>query len=524
MTSTQVLNSPEPRLQQQTPRAGRREWIALAVLALPCVVYAMDLTVANLAIPSLSEQLMPSSAQLLWIVDIYGFMVAGWLITMGTLGDRIGRRKLLLIGSAGFGLASILAAFSTTPAMLVATRAVLGLAGATFAPSTLSLIRNLFLDTRQRTTAIGVWIASYAAGGALGPLIGGIMLEYFWWGSVFLVGVPVMLLLLMVGPMLLPEFRDSKAGRLDLPSAILSLITVLPVIYGLKQIAQHDVGATALLSILAGIVAGAIFVRRQRTLADPLIDVRLFQAPAFGASLALYTGATFVVFGMFVFIGQYLQLVLGLSPMRAGLWTMPFALSFIVGSTLTPMIVQRLDATILIVGGLLLAAAGFALMTQADGPYALQIMVIAFITFCLGLSPVFTLATDVIVGSAPPEQAGAAAAISETGSELGGAMGIALLGAIGTAVYRGRMATGAPAGLPAGAAEAARDTLGGAITVATHLPQHDLSAALLTTARDAFVRAIDVTAIISVVLVLAMTLIAALWMRTPPDPQSGEQA
>jgi MFS transporter, DHA2 family, multidrug resistance protein len=475
--------------------------------------------VANLAIPSLSEQLMPSSAQLLWIVDIYGFMVAGWLITMGTLGDRIGRRRLLLIGSAGFGLASIATAFSTTPAMLVATRALLGLAGATFAPSTLSLIRNLFLDARQRTTAIGIWIASYSAGGALGPLIGGIMLERFWWGSVFLVGVPVMLLLLVVGPILLPEFRDTKAGRLDIPSTILSLTTVLPVIYGLKQIAQHDVvGGTALLSILAGIIAGVIFLRRQRTLADPLIDLRLFQAPAFGASLALYTGATFVVFGMFVFIGQYLQLVLGLSPLRAGLWTMPFALSFVVGSTLTPLIVRRLDAAMLMAGGLLLAAVGFALMTQAKGPYALQIMAIAFVTFCLGLSPVFTLTTDIIVGSAPPEHAGAAAAISETGSELGGAMGIALLGAIGTAVYRRHMATGAPAGLPAGAADAARDTLGGAVTVATHLP-HDLGPALLATARAAFVRAIDVTAIISLVLVLVMMLIAALLLRTPPDHQ-----
>src|SRR5689334_9068554 len=482
MTAIQSFNSPEPPPQQTPPSAGRREWMALAVLALPCVVYAMDLTVANLAIPSLSEQLMPSSTQLLWIVDIYGFMVAGWLITMGTLGDRIGRRKLLLIGSAGFGVASILAAFSTTPMMLVATRALLGLAGATFAPSTLSLIRNLFLDPRQRTTAIGIWIASYSAGGALGPLIGGIVLERFWWGSVFLVALPVMILLLVVGPVLLPEFRDPNAGRLDIPSTILSLSTVLPVIYGLKQIAQHGVGATALLSILAGVVAGVIFIRRQRTLADPLIDLRLFQAPAFSASLALYTGATFVVFGIFVFIGQYLQLVLGLSPMRAGLWTMPFALSFIVGATLTPIVVRRLGVTVLMVGGLLIAAVGFALMTQTDGPYALQIMVVAFVTFCLGLSPVFTLTTDIIVGSAPPEQAGAAAAISETGSELGGAMGIALLGAIGTAVFRARMATDAPAGIPPGAAEAARDTLGGAVTVAANLP-HDLGPALLVTAR-----------------------------------------
>jgi DHA2 family multidrug resistance protein-like MFS transporter len=316
-----------------------------------------------------------------------------------------------------------------------------------------------------------------------------------------------MILLLIVGPVLLPEYRDPNAGRLDIPSTLLSLTTVLPVIYGLKQIAQHGVGATAWLSILAGIVSGAIFVRRQRTLADPLIDLRLFQAPAFSASLVLYTGATFVLFGMFVFIGQYLQLVLALSPMRAGLWTMPFALAVIVGSTLTPIVVRRVDAGRLMGGGLLIAAVGFALMTQTDGPYALQIMVIAFVTFCLGLSPVFTLTTDIMVGSAPPEHAGVAAAISETGSELGGAMGIALLGAIGTAVFRGRMASGAPAGLPAGAAEAARDTLGGAVTVATHLSP-DLGRALLATARAAFVRAMDVAAIISVALVLVMVLIA----------------
>ena len=210
----------------------------------------MDLTVLNLAVPQLSADLKPSSAQLLWIIDIYGFLVAGSLITMGTLGDRIGRRRLLLIGAAAFGVASVLAAFSTSAEMLIATRALLGIAGATLAPSTLSLIRNMFLDPQQRTVAIGVWITSYSVGAAIGPLVGGVLLEYFWWGSVFLIGVPVMVLLLVLGPLLLPEYRDPDAGRLDLVSAALSLAAVLAVIYGLKQIAEDGLGWLPALAIV----------------------------------------------------------------------------------------------------------------------------------------------------------------------------------------------------------------------------------------------------------------------------------
>jgi MFS transporter, DHA2 family, multidrug resistance protein len=234
-----------------TPTAGRREWIGLAVIALPCLLYSMDLTVLNLAVPSLSADLKPTSAQLLWIVDIYGFMVAGSLITMGTLGDRIGRRRLLLIGAAAFGIASVLAAFSTSAEMLIASRALLGLAGATLAPSTLSLIRNMFLDSQERTVAIGVWISSYSVGAAIGPLLGGMLLEHFWWGSVFLLGVPVMVVLLVVGPFLLPEYRDPQAGRVDVISAALSMVAVLPAIYGLKQIARDGLGWSSACSIAA---------------------------------------------------------------------------------------------------------------------------------------------------------------------------------------------------------------------------------------------------------------------------------
>src|SRR6185436_4921822 len=278
-------------------KAGKREWIGLAVIALPCLLYSMDLTVLHLAIPRLSVDLTPSSVQLLWIIDVYGFMVAGSLITMGTLGDRIGRRRLLLVGAVAFGAASVVAAFSVNAAMLIATRALLGVAGATIAPSTLSLIRNMFLDPRQRTFAIGVWITSYSVGGAIGPLVGGVLLEHLWWGSVFLCAVPVMVLLLAVGPSLLPEYRDPAAGRPDLASAALSLTAVLAMIYGLKRLAQDGVGTVPALSIAAGLALGALFVRRQLRLPDPLIDLRLFRIGAFSASLATYGVSILVLFG-----------------------------------------------------------------------------------------------------------------------------------------------------------------------------------------------------------------------------------
>jgi MFS transporter, DHA2 family, multidrug resistance protein len=493
-------------------KAGRREWIGLGVIALPCLLYSMDLTVLNLALPSLSADLAPTSAQLLWIVDIYGFLVAGSLITMGTLGDRVGRRKLLLIGAAAFGIGSVAAAFSTSAEMLIATRALLGLAGATLAPSTLSLIRNMFLDPQQRTVAIGIWISSYSVGAAIGPLVGGILLEHFWWGSVFLIGVPVMVLLLVVGPMLLPEFRDPEAGRMDLISAGLSLVGVLLVIYGLKQIAQDGPGWLAALSVVVGVGVGMAFVRRQQRLADPLIDLRLFQSSAFSASLAAYTLGTFVAFGVFVFIGQYLQLVLGLSPLHAGLWTMPFGAAFVVGSMLTPPIARRVRPAYVMAVGLVVAAVGFGMLTLVEGPGGLPILVTAFVVYSLGLAPVFTLATDIVVGSAPPERAGAASAISETGSELGGALGIAILGSIGTAVYRHAMADGLSSAVPAAVAHAARDTLGRAVAVSSELP-HDVGVELLGVARPAFGDAFHLTAIISAAVVLATALVVVQALR-----------
>jgi len=510
-----------PVATEAPPRATRRDWVGLAVLALPCVLYSMDLTVLNLAVPTLSAQLHPTAAQLLWIVDIYGFLVAGSLITMGTLGDRIGRRKLLLIGAAAFGGASVIAAMSRTAAMLIASRALLGVAGATLAPSTLSLIRNMFLDARQRSLAVGVWVASYSAGGAIGPLLGGVMLERFGWSSVFLLSVPVMALLLVAGPLLLPEFRDPSAGRLDLPSAALSLVAVLPVIFGLKRLAEGGLSWLAVLSMVFGVVAGALFIRRQRSLADPLIDLALFRAPAFSISLAIYATACFVAFGVFFYIAQYLQLVRGLSPLVAGLWTMPWSLGFIAGSILSPAIARRVSPAVVMGLGMASAAVGLALVSQLDETSPLWLLVVGTSIFSLCGAPVFTLANDTIISTAPPERAGAASAISETCAELGGALGIAILGSLGAAFYRRGMSAPSVPGLPPEAVEASHGTLGGAVGAASHLPAR-LSGELLAAARGAFIDALEVSIWASAALLLAGGIVAAVALRRVRARDAGD--
>jgi DHA2 family multidrug resistance protein-like MFS transporter len=495
-----------------TTQAGRREWIGLAVLTLPCLLYAMDLTVLNLAVPHISKDLRPSSTQLLWIVDIYGFLAAGSLVTMGTLGDRIGRRRLLLIGAAAFGATSLLAAWSSSAAMLIAARALLGVAGATVAPSTLSLIRNMFGDPRQRTVAISVWITSFSVGGAVGPLLGGVLLEWFWWGSVFVLAVPVMALLLVLGPLLLPEFRDPGAGRLDLVSAALSVAGVLAVIYGLKQLARDGLGWPPALSLVAGLAAGVVFVRRQHRRADPLLDLRLFRCAAFTAALTTNLLSFFVGFGTLLYIAQYLQLVLGLSPLAAGLWMLPSSAGFILGSLLTPVLARRIRPAFVMAAGLVLAAAGLGLFTRLGSTAGLAILATGSAVFSLALAPVDTLATDLALGAAPPQRAGAASALSETSAELGGALGIAVLGVIGTSVYRGQLTSALPAGTHPATAAAARDTLGGAVAAAGQLPGQP-ARALLEAARQAFTHGLHVAFATSAAAVLAAAILAAIQLR-----------
>jgi DHA2 family multidrug resistance protein-like MFS transporter len=506
-------------------RATRREWIGLGVLTLAALVYAMDLTVLNLAIPIISEELQPSSAQLLWMIDIYGFLVAGLLITMGTLGDRIGRRRLLLFGAAGFAVASLFAAFSTGPEMLIASRAVMGIAGATIAPSTLSLIFTMFLDTKQRSTAIGVWVAAYSAGGAIGPILGGVLLEFFWWGSVFLIGVPVMGLLLLLGPRTLPEYRDPNAGRLDLVSVALSLLAILGVVFGLKQLAQDGVSWLAVVPMLGGLLLGLLFVRRQLGLASPIIDVRLFRIRAFSASLASYFLGIFVVVGYFIFISQYLQLILGLSPLNAALWSLPSAIGFIAAGIASPRIIHRFRPSVIMGTGMAVAAIGTAMLLglSVGGDGALILIAVASTVISVGLGPVITLATELIVGSAPPEQAGAATGISETSGELGGALGIAILGSLGTAVYRSRVAESLPSDIPAAVVDAARDTLGGALAIAQTLPAAARDA-VVAVAEIAFVDALHVVAAVAAAIAAITAVVAAASLRGVPvrsEPEEG---
>lgn len=490
-------------------KATRREWLGLIAIAVPCMIYSMDLTVLNLAVPTLTRELKPSAGQLLWIIDIYGFMVAGFLMTMGTLGDRIGRRKLLLIGAAAFGVASTVAAFSNSAEMLIVMRALLGIAGATLAPSTLSLIAVMFEDETERTFAISMWIASFSAGAIIGPIAGGVLIEYFWWGSVFLIAVPPMLVLLAIGPVLLPEYKAPQAGRLDIASALLSLAAILPVIYGVKHGAEFGLSGYSVACIAAGFVLGVAFVRRQKRLADPMVDLALFRIPAFRAALVINLAGIMVMFGSFIFLAQYFQLVAGLTPMEAGFWSLPSAVAFTLASFgVTPLTV-RFRPAVLMAAGMVLSALGFVWLALA--PDLVQI-VASSILFSIGFTPVITLTTGIVVGSAPPERTGAASAMSETSAELGGALGIAVLGSLGAALYRQRMADLSLSGVDGAALAPARSTLGGALATAERLAP-DQSAHLLRAAREAFMTGFHAVALISIVGMVFCIAVALVSLR-----------
>jgi MFS transporter, DHA2 family, multidrug resistance protein len=492
--------------------AGRREWIGLGVLALPCLLYSMDLTVLYMAVPKLSADLHPSSVQLLWITDIYGFTLAGLLLTMGGLGDRIGRRRLLLIGAAAFGATSLLAAFSTSAPMLIAARALLGIAGATLAPSTLSLLHGMFTNERQRTFAVGIWTASFSLGAAIGPLVGGALLEHFWWGSVFLVAVPVMLLLLVLGPRLLPEHRSPEPTRLDVASAALSLLGLLALIYALKEIARSGFDTSAVAALLAGLAASAAFVRRQQIVADPLVDLRLIRSPAFSSALGAMLAAVFVIDGTFLFLSQYLQLIDGKTPLSAAAWLLPATGGLVVGSMLAPLLTGRIAAAHVLVGGLLAAAAGVGLLTRIEPGHGLTPLLVGSLVMGIGSGLVGTLATDLVVGTAPPERAGAASAISETGAEIGGALGIAVLGSIGLAVYRIHLSDTLPSGLTPAQQHAATRTLAEATSTSGHLAQ-PASSELFRAAARAFIDSLQTVATAAACVTLLLALLAVVLLR-----------
>ncbi|HET8590908.1 MAG TPA: MFS transporter [Nakamurella sp.] len=472
-------------------RAGRKEWTALAVLALPLLLVSMDVSVLYFAVPFISQDLDPSATEQLWIFDIYGFVLAGLLLTMGALGDRIGRRRLLLIGAAGFSAASLLAAYSSSAAILVIARAVLGIAGATLMPSTLALLRSMFTDDGQRSKAIAIWTGVMTGGIALGPVLSGILLEHFWWGSVFLINLPAMALLLVLGPVLVPEFRPARRDRFDLVSSVLSLATVLPVIYGIKEWAAEGFAVWYPALIVVGVAIGLVFLARQRSLGSAaMLDLSLLSRPGFGGSVAANLMATFGVVGNAVFVTQFLQSVLGYSPLTAALWSVLPSVAIAGITPAVPALAARLGRPRVMAGGFVVAAAGFGVLAMVAREASLLPALVGASVLAIGLVAVMTLVTDLALGLVQPERAGAASAVLETGSEFGGALGIALLGSIGAAVYTHRMAgvlpVGGPAGLPDAAREAAGQTLGGAIAVAQQLPG-SAGEALVASARSAFV-------------------------------------
>ncbi|GAA3740897.1 DHA2 family multidrug resistance protein-like MFS transporter [Spinactinospora alkalitolerans] len=499
-------------MSETAHRAGLREWMGLVVLALPALVIALDFTALHLAVPHLSADLQPTSTEMLWIVDIYGFMIAGLLVAMGTLGDRIGRRRLLLVGGAAFGAASALAAFSSSTEMLIAARALLGITGATLLPSTLSLISNMFRDPVQRRFAIAVWSANFMLGGAIGPLVGGALLEMFWWGSVFLPAVPVMLLLILFGPLVVPEFRSGSAGRVDLVGVALAMASILPVVYGIKELAKVGPAAAPLLSIAAGALIGWVFVRRQRRLTDPLLDLALFSHRGFSVSLGAQTAGLFVLAATQFFLMQYLQLVLGLSPLRAGLWTVPAMAAGVAATLLVPFLTRRVRPVRVITGAFALAVAGL-LIIAAAGSSGPALAVIGFTVLSFAVNPAMVLTYDMIIDSAPPERAGTASGTAETGNELGIALGVAIAGSIGAAVYR-RQLTGEalPADTPPEVAEAARGTLGSAVAAAEELPGQ-VGEQLFAVARDAFMQGMRLTTIVLAVLLAGVAITVAALLR-----------
>jgi MFS transporter, DHA2 family, multidrug resistance protein len=495
-------------------RAGRREWLALAVLVLAVLLLAVDGTVLSLAVPALSADLAPSATQLLWIGDVYSFALAGLLVTMGSLGDRIGRKRLLLIGAAGFGLASLLAAFAPTAGWLIAARALLGVAGATLMPSTLSIIRNIFTDAGQRTTAIAAWAAAATAGAAIGPLVGGVLLESFWWGSVFLINLPVMALLIGLGAVLLPESRDPRPGPFDLVSALLTMLAVVPVVYAVKEVASEGVTPAAVLTGLLGVACGVAFVCRQRRLPVPLFDVSLFRHPAFSGAVAANMLSISALSGLLFFLSQYLQLVLGYGPLEAGLRQLPLTLASIVVAFFVGRLAARIGRGRAVGTGLLLAAAGLGLLAVAEGSAGYGLLAAAMAAIGFGVGFALTLTTDAVVSAVPPEKAGAASAVSETAYEMGVALGIALLGSLHTALYRGALVP--PPGLPD--EDVARGSIASAVGLVADLPA-TAEDALLAAARAAFTDAMQVTSLIAAALLVLAGIVA--WRVIPADSRVG---
>lgn len=500
-----------PTAGTDAPRVGARGWAALVVLMLPVLLVSVDNTVLSFALPEISIALAPSGAEQLWIIDVYPLVLAGLLVTMGTLGDRFGRRRMLLIGASGFAAVSVLAAFAPTAGLLIAARALLGFFGAMLMPSTLSLLRSIFQNRDQRRLAIAVWASAFSAGSALGPIVGGILLEHFAWGSVFLIAVPVLIPLLIAAPLLVPESRDPNPGRIDPISIALSMGAMIPVVYAIKSFATDGPSVTAGAWALLGVVMGVLFVRRQQRAEIPMLDMALFRRGTFSGAILVNLLSVVALVGFLYFVSQHLQLVLGLSPMFAGLALVPgMAVMIISGLAVVP-ISRRVPPHIVVPAGLAFSVAGYLIVAFTTHAHGVVPLIVAFVVLGIGIGAAETISNELILSSAPAEKAGAASAVSETAYELGAVLGTAVLGGIITAFYRSAIVL--PEGLPAETADAARETLAGAYTASHELPAN-LGDALWAAAADAFGSGVFITSLIGAGLVVVAAVIAAVTLRT----------
>ncbi|MGY5764239.1 MFS transporter [Brachybacterium sp. DNPG3] len=483
------------------------------VLMLPVLLISVDNTVLSFAIPSIATSLQPTGTQQLWIVDIYPLMLAGLLVPMGSLGDRIGRRRLLLIGSAGFAIISAIAAFAPTAGALIAARAAMGLFGAMLMPSTLSLIRNIFTDARERRTAIAIWAAGFSGGAALGPVVGGFLLEHFWWGSVFLLSVPVLIPLLVLAPTLVPESRDPRPGPVDPVSIVLAMATMTPIVWAIKTFSSDGFTYAVAIALAVGVLAGIWFVRRQLARTSPMLDVRLFRVPAFSISVAANLLSVFSLVGFLYFVSQHLQLVSGRTPMEAGLLLIPGMAVTIIAGLVVVRVVERVRPAHAMAFGLLLNAVGYGVIMLTGTAGSDLALVIAFAILGAGVGSAETISNDLILSAVPAERAGAASAISETAYETGAVLGTAVLGSILNAAYRLHLEL--PDGLTAAQRTAAGETLGGATDVADAL---DLTTgqALLDSARHAFDSGVGITSAVGLVLMVAAAILVLRGMRERP--------
>lgn len=502
-----------PTTETEAPRVGARGWAALVVLMLPVLLVSVDNTVLSFALPEISISLAPSGAEQLWIIDVYPLVLAGLLVTMGTLGDRFGRRRLLLIGATGFAVVSALAAFAPTAGLLIAARALLGFFGAMLMPSTLSLLRSIFQNRDQRRMAIAVWASAFSAGSALGPIVGGFLLEHFAWGSVFLIAVPVLIPLLIAAPLLVPESRDPNPGRIDPLSIALSMAAMIPVVYAIKSFAVDGPSLYAGGWALLGLVMGTLFVRRQLRADTPMLDMALFRRGSFSGAILVNLLSVVALVGFLYFVSQHLQLVLGLSPMVAGLALVPgMAAMIVAGLTVVP-ISRRVPPHVLIPAALVFSVAGYLIVAFTTHEHGVAPLILAFVVLGIGIGAAETISNELILSSAPAAKAGAASAVSETAYELGAVLGTAILGGIITAFYRGALVL--PEGLPAEVARAAQETLAGAYTAAHELPGA-LGDALWQAAADAFGSGVTVTSLIGAGLVVVAAVIAAVTLRKAP--------